>query len=1211
MADGKTSNVELDEVLRPLTDKSVLVFPCNATLTWSKGNAEQVESFLLSQPAAPKRCYLPLWFRNHWLAGIITGVNGTCQMEVYDSAPSPMVRRDLENLFRRSWPTLQIEYGSCAQQRRDSNDCGLYMVATFYAHALGVTIAYPTTVPKRLRELFVRHWTIKDVATTLSQVTNGGAADKPVDNVVSLVGKWLAETHGHIWVEATWSETLTPCIRSGEIHTWIGQVLRPATRRSPLRVCWRYVRRGNEIHELTDDEGTATTCTEVLPGTCTFWALSQREMPNVEDITERRARARAGITALIRTPVAEETSAATSDTDSDSEGDPQDTEPLFTAPPAAPPGGASARERHQEHGATANNRATGMGRSSAYTSDTRSTPQGTTKIDNTFAPQPERASFNSHREPSTPATQGTELDVCDYTQELRVDTSSTQAVAGLSEADARDSVATGPLLVPGTFRTAETGSRRSAQSPRCHDPYNLSGNRRSGANTGKETGTDAHVAHVRPSGRYSATAPRGHQEETRREFGGEFHPREGGTPPRPLYSGDASDPPYYTSPGLRPRGQRYGPRTDLQHGGEGYAIDVPVPRQQARGEISQKRVPTMPGGSRHANEYAPPLLRTYAREDPSEISQLGQIGDGTDGRNDTGRSGIDVTAKQHDIGTWRCNPPFTWAALSGRRRKADLTLPLHIKPEAVATLNLKAVQDLDMSATTRKNLDHACRWLTWGVEYDLILEQLGGITRSHNSTIEGAPLQRLYEVRKVVDIEEKPLAYCNTFWREEEKPEGNRLRSIFEPLINDIIARDPRLHSTTQYTARDEIRRNVYRTEGGIQYDFSSWFDQISIAEAIRIFFGVKDHTALAVLAMGFRPSCEVAEAITEAISEVHHNDGMEVQRATCVDNILYTGGRAKTTTAATAFEQRASLCGAVLKELRPPFKTTYDFLGERYDHGAKTRCLTERTRLKCEFVAELCARKRSFTVRQIAAIIGVLLYAGNVLRICVGTYHYAVRYYAGIVASEPGYDTIVSPSKEVLVALTKWATRAAKNTPVDVYRDAELQLTIYVDASDIGWAAVSIGTTGAMAQIARNWTDAERAQWNVSSSVVAESVAIRNAVAVLVPNTMLKVRVFTDHLPIVWAAKRGFGRAFAYSWLMHCLAQYQTSFEILHVTGGMNPADELSRTRFGHQELTRFEGEKGAPSPMPAYLPVTSIGLGTTKRIMGDRWLGKAGFRT
>ena len=72
----------------------------------------------------------------------------------------------------------------------------------------------------------------------------------------------------------------------------------------------------------------------------------------------------------------------------------------------------------------------------------------------------------------------------------------------------------------------------------------------------------------------------------------------------------------------------------------------------------------------------------------------------------------------------------------------------------------------------------------------------------------------------------------------------------------------------------------------------------------------------------------------------------------------------------------------------------------------------------------------------------------------------------------------------------------------------------------------------------------------------------------------MRKVRVLTDHLPLVYCARKTFGRAASYSRMCAFLGGYpDTEFVFEHIAGISNPADSLSRVF--------------AP---PEILPVTSV---------------------
>jgi hypothetical protein len=146
---------------------------------------------------------------------------------------------------------------------------------------------------------------------------------------------------------------------------------------------------------------------------------------------------------------------------------------------------------------------------------------------------------------------------------------------------------------------------------------------------------------------------------------------------------------------------------------------------------------------------------------------------------------------------------------------------------------------------------------------------------------------------------------------------------------------------------------------------------------------------------------------------------------------------------------------------------------------------------------------------------------------------------------------------------LLSWARVASTNAPVPVYTpDVEPDFAIYTDASAYGWGAISISRGGNVKTISKRWSTQECEDHNIHSSVVSEPLALRKAIAALVPTTTRKVTIYTDHLPFVFAAKATFGRAWSYSEAIQFLSGYKTEFDVQFVPGEHNPADALSRAR-------------------------------------------------
>jgi hypothetical protein len=106
--------------------------------------------------------------------------------------------------------------------------------------------------------------------------------------------------------------------------------------------------------------------------------------------------------------------------------------------------------------------------------------------------------------------------------------------------------------------------------------------------------------------------------------------------------------------------------------------------------------------------------------------------------------------------------------IAGRRRKrVDMSLPLHVKPAVVGSLNMDVVRQLEMPDQLRDRLNHACRWVEWSTAYDILLENLSMISRQHRQAIVGEQQRLLLNVGKLQNTEVEPVAFCNSFLRED------------------------------------------------------------------------------------------------------------------------------------------------------------------------------------------------------------------------------------------------------------------------------------------------------------------------------------------------------------------------------------------------------------------------------------------------------------
>jgi hypothetical protein len=350
----------------------------------------------------------------------------------------------------------------------------------------------------------------------------------------------------------------------------------------------------------------------------------------------------------------------------------------------------------------------------------------------------------------------------------------------------------------------------------------------------------------------------------------------------------------------------------------------------------------------------------------------------------------------------------------------------------------------------------------------------------------------------------------------------------------------------------------VWTHPHAIQYDFAAWFDQIPLHTEVRKYFGVGSEgtLCLTVLPMGFRASCKVAQAITTTLMQSQHN------AASCVDNVAFFGTKEELLPRAHAFLERCATVGAVVKDSLASPTQRHTFLGEFYDHSAKTRALAEKSMLKAEYVFHILRARRTeqtrLRTRQLMAIYGLLLYAAATLDIDVAAFHWAMRYLS-IIATKPLYEMQNIPP-QVVEQLLLWAAIAAANRPVYVWRKVQerVDLRIYTDASARGWGALAV--QGASVRwVRREW------QSHTESSVASEPRALALAACFFIqPHEHHRVEIFTDHLPLVYAWQKGWGKAYEYSRvcsLLHVYRDQGVHVAIIYIPGPLNPADALSRS--------------------------------------------------
>ena len=545
----------------------------------------------------------------------------------------------------------------------------------------------------------------------------------------------------------------------------------------------------------------------------------------------------------------------------------------------------------------------------------------------------------------------------------------------------------------------------------------------------------------------------------------------------------------------------------------------------------------------------------------------------------------------------------SWADLGGKPLSKAASLPLQLKP-VVASVSWDLLEKLDMSSDQRQELREALLWALPSPVNDKLKSLVPCIVRvpSHRISAADAALYVAANKLKVSTADTTPIAWCNFFTRAEWEKIPPRRRGLLEPMVNDAIRHDsdtgPPLNYTVSYTRKDDIRRAVMTSELAASADMTSWFDQLPMP-GCESMMGVEDDEgrqySLQVAAMGYMPSCKVAQAALGAIDPACPRLALT---AKFVDNIAFFGNDNEPENAMALFKARAKRCGAKINDEDNSARTSLDFLGEHYDLLNKTRSLTEKSVKKLARIQEILDRfsgkiEAKMTCRLFMAIIGSLLYCGEVLAVDLSKKTAALRCHAEA-AAEAGrlqsWDHKILVGASAVSQLMQWTRECLVNNPVHVTNGRSTpsaegmndtsSVTLWVDASAWGWGAVILGSGSSSARhISQPWSDADRHEAErqggyLASSVFAEPLAVRRALCAVTLRPGQRIEVWSDHLSLVCAAQGGYSLVESYNAAISLLRDIGASLSF--IPGASNPADSLSR---GQPPLLRVTKIGDAPA--------------------------------
>ena len=398
-----------------------------------------------------------------------------------------------------------------------------------------------------------------------------------------------------------------------------------------------------------------------------------------------------------------------------------------------------------------------------------------------------------------------------------------------------------------------------------------------------------------------------------------------------------------------------------------------------------------------------------------------------------------------------------------------------------------------------------------------------------------------------------------------------RKRPICEPKLNSLIAQNTLIHLTS-------IEENIKGARKGrvtAQVDFISYYDQIGLEKAVRVFFGVKwkgVYYYLLSLPMGLRVSVLVACAITWFLTSFKRDD---VHINTFIDNVRFAGAEEEIIKAVLLFTERARAVGASLdkmptteEEARGILESEGDFLGIHFQYSTQRMRLTEKTVEKIRMINAGITVGEDITFKQFAVIMGLYNFATRVLKFQAWEVYHLFRRYRE------------EASKEALFPSTVWGSRPLRLSPKEAeevrvmeeyflrnewvsYAEApKADVHIFSDACAEGWGGVMV-KDGLVTTVKGRWDEAEIAAGVYEASTTSEPEGLRRVWRAFGGEDFRHANIFLDHEGLVWGCKRGRPHSFFYNraWGEICSSPGKMA-SVFFCPGVDNPADYPSRGR-------------------------------------------------
>ena len=528
------------------------------------------------------------------------------------------------------------------------------------------------------------------------------------------------------------------------------------------------------------------------------------------------------------------------------------------------------------------------------------------------------------------------------------------------------------------------------------------------------------------------------------------------------------------------------------------------------------------------------------------------------------------------------------------------TYPLHIKE--VDALSIEAVREMARGSVFEDDWREAVKWLT-AAPYDALkCAPLPASKKIPKAKFSEAHVRQLLAARIIEPLEGEGKSWTNMF------PHVERVKKVIrvlgEPHVNRWM--DPK-HSypSLEYSSRYEKRNDTLGSKYAMEFDLKTYFYQFWLDEEARNYHAVRtcpvdgvDMFRLTRLSMGAKFSPSIAQLTTWIICEpLRQIPGVKV--STMIDNVRILADDAKEfVKAVRLFLSRTARASMSLNEDTLKKDATdediirigrsnvtggYDFLGERFTevtkkdgvvekYVANTKKLVEKLRTALDLFALVKP-----TLRQVAALVGLMLYMAHTLYIDLADHFGLIRGYAQIFEGCPNWDEEATVMTETMSnRIRELAQVLLKNDPVLIRqlskpssKTDDYDAVVVFDACQNAWAArVFIKDSAEVLRVMRAFASP------LKHSAHAEPTAAKDICAWLKKDypQLKNIALVTDHLALAsgqrrwWSGNGGFSTAFP---LNEAFREINNYAQVFHVEGLSNVCDEDSRSALAARSKT------------------------------------------